>query len=301
MSTLPLNPVIRDLDPVTLPELKADASLQTRRDRKYVVPYAGINALLAEVADEACVLEIDGRRTFRYESNYFDTPGLNAYRAAAYRRPHRFKVRTRSYLDSGTCLLEFKHRNGRGLTVKEHMPYQLDDRSLLTRDALDFLGGFDRVAKVKEDLARTLTTRYDRTTLLETASHSRITIDTNLVCAHPSGAFTGIPGLAIVETKSAGPPSRFDHLLWRMHCRPVKISKYGTGLAAIDPSLPSNKWHRVLNRHFVTEIAQTTNLALEGQNNETHNDAFPYRIAAGGVPASRVRLRGLDHELARRV
>ena len=33
--------------------------------------------------------------------------------------------------------------------------------------------------------------------------------------------------------------------------RPAIVSKYCTGLAALEPDLPSNKWHRVLLTHFV--------------------------------------------------
>ena len=50
------------------------AELQTRVDRKYFVPADVFRRLIAELADELQVLEIDGRRTFGYESVYFDTP-----------------------------------------------------------------------------------------------------------------------------------------------------------------------------------------------------------------------------------
>jgi hypothetical protein len=46
------------------------------------------------------VLEIDGARSFAYDSTYFDTPDLDAYLLAATRRRRRFKVRTRTYVDS---------------------------------------------------------------------------------------------------------------------------------------------------------------------------------------------------------
>jgi len=56
----------------------------------------------------------------------------------------------------------------------------------------------------------------------------------------------------IVETKSATRISLADQLLWRGGRRPSLISKYGTGLAAQRPELPSNKWHRILRTHFST-------------------------------------------------
>lgn len=59
-----------------------------------------------------------------------------------------------------------------------------------------------------------------------------------------------LAGLALVETKTAGPPCAVDRALWRLGYRPVTISKYCTGLAALAPELPANKWNRVLRRHF---------------------------------------------------
>ena len=56
--------------------------------------------------------------------------------------------------------------------------------------------------------------------------------------------------LAIVETKSAGAASEVDRLLWRAGHRPVRISKYGAGMAALHPDLPRLKWHRVLDTHL---------------------------------------------------
>ena len=60
--------------PVALDEMESTAALLTRRDRKYIVPLA-VAAELVDRLEAACrVLEIDGRRRFRYESVYFDTP-----------------------------------------------------------------------------------------------------------------------------------------------------------------------------------------------------------------------------------
>ena len=37
--------------------------------------------------------------------------------------------------------------------------------------------------------------------------------------------------------------------MWEGGVRPVKISKYGTAMAAMH-DLPANKWHRTLRRYF---------------------------------------------------
>lgn len=244
----PLDKAVADLETVSLVDLNAAAALQTRKDRKYIVPIATLPSILR--SDGLRVLSIDDKQTFRYESVYFDTPSLVTYRAAAQRRRHRFKVRTRSYLDSGMCWLEVKTRNRRGLNNKARLQYDIVHRAKLTPAGIAFVSSFDRIVPVSGRLRPVITTRYNRTTLLDQETDSRVTIDTNVEWETPDGARTGLDGLAIVETKTDGPPCVIDHRLWRAHYRPTKVSKFGTGLAALSPGLPANKWNRVLRRYF---------------------------------------------------
>ena len=52
------------VDPIGLDELMALAELQTRVDRKYFVPAAVFRRMIAELAGDLRVLDIDGRRIF---------------------------------------------------------------------------------------------------------------------------------------------------------------------------------------------------------------------------------------------
>ena len=111
------------LAPTSLAELNSAAGLLTRVDRKYLVPLERAQELVGGLTSEARVLDIDGRRRFSYASTYFDTPGLEAFMLTARKRRRRFKVRTRTYLDTGLCFLEVKTRGARGTTVKRRMGY----------------------------------------------------------------------------------------------------------------------------------------------------------------------------------
>ena len=99
--------------------------------------------------------------------------------------------------------------------------------------------------------APTLRTRYLRVTLLLPASDSRVTVDTALHF-NADGRDLHLPATAVVETKTGSAASSADRLLWQWGHRPVAISKYATGLAAIRTDLPAAPWHRVLRRHFTT-------------------------------------------------
>jgi hypothetical protein len=251
------------LAPIGLDELTAHAELQTRRDRKYVLPLHELSALLPALRRDTRILDIGGTRLFRYASVYFDTPELTSFRLTALRRRRRFKIRTRSYLDSGLCWLEVKTEGTRGGTVKTRLAYARDDHSNVAPgrwfiDAvLDDLAVADPAALA---FAPVLTTHYLRSTLYLPASQSRVTVDIDLAWAdlgrthlsdvRLSRADLALPALAVVETKTRAAASEVDRLLWARGHRPTSISKYATGLAALRPDLPSAPWRRLLRRHF---------------------------------------------------
>jgi hypothetical protein len=64
-----------------------------------------------------------------------------------------------------------------------------------------------------------------------------------------TGASRTLPDRVVIETKTGSTPSSTDRLLWRHGHRPVRISKYGTGMAALHTDLPHHPWRRVLDRH----------------------------------------------------
>ncbi len=238
-----------DLEPIDLAELTAQAELLTRIDRKYVLPVDGLAALLADLPAGTRALTIDDRQCFGYRSVYLDTSRLDAFRSAAGRRRRRFKVRTRSYLDTDSCWLEVKTRGPRGNTVKQRREHP-DPEGLAA--GLPFVRAALSEAGVQPpavlDLAPVLVTEYRRTTL-HLPDGNRATIDTGLAFAAPCGADRiCLPGRVIVETKSAHGAGPLDHLLWRSGHRPARISKYATGLLLLHPDLTGRPWRRTVRR-----------------------------------------------------
>ena len=245
-----------DLAPVGLDALAAVDDLQIRRDRKYLLALSDVEAVVAGIGSGARVLTVDDVRTFRYESVYFDTVDLASYLGAAYRRPCRFKVRTRTYLDTSGCMLEVKTRDIRSRTVKHRHPYDIIHRADLTDAGRQFVASIAQAEDAADRLRPTLTTGYRRATLLlpgtvgTAGADARVTIDVDLTWRRPDGQCARLDHLALIETKTPGKPCPVDRTLWRLGHRPVAISKYGTGLAALCPDLPANKWNRVLRDHF---------------------------------------------------
>ncbi|GAA2626240.1 polyphosphate polymerase domain-containing protein [Paractinoplanes durhamensis] len=249
--------LVAGLAPIGLDELVERASLLTRIDRKYLLPASSLPVILGGLPRDASVLEIGGSRHFAYRSEYFDTPGLDSYLTTAQRRRRRFKLRIRSYLDSDLHLLEIKTRGARGATVKHRFPYAGDGVTLST-EMLDHAVRSLKASRVTLRDPRfeaVITTRFERITLLLPSTGSRATIDRDLTWTLPDGSSLHLPDRVIVETKSPRGASPLDRLLWSLSHRPCPISKYATGMAALRPELPDNRWHRILRQHFALSEA----------------------------------------------
>lgn len=249
----PIIPQLSQLPAVGLEELTTEAALLTRVDRKYLVPSATARKVLSTFSSEARVLDMDGNRTFAYDSVYFDTAELDSYMLAAHGRRRRFKIRTRTYLDSAVSFLEVKTEGAREATVKERIPYELGDRDRLTEEGLAYVN--ETLAAAIGDMSigplePVLSTRYDRTTLFLPESGSRATIDSDVTWQSPDGQPWVLDNAVVVETKSGSAPGPLDKHLWAHGVRPCRISKFATGMAALHPELPANRWNQTLRRRM---------------------------------------------------
>lgn len=286
---------LRHFDSVSLNELRDTAALLTRVDRKYVLPRAALPQLLAGLRDltktrrqSAAALEIAGERTFGYRSVYLDTEELRCFQDAGQRRRRRFKVRSRTYLQTGESFLEVKVRGPRGTTVKERIEHPdlewepLSDKGIRFIDECLLRYGIS--ASPAQQLRPTLVTAYQRGTLLLDGAGrgiGRVTIDTELAWTTCRGQRRDLdrPGLSIVETKTGSTPTAMDHLLWRSGYRPVQVSKYGTGLAALEPGLPDLRWHRVIAHHLVQRGDRIRPLPIHEQR-DIRPPFFPETLGA---------------------
>lgn len=249
--------MIATMAPIELAELQEKAGLQTRVDRKYLVEIDRLDHVLGALPSTTQVLQIEARRQFCYRSVYFDTADLLAYRLTALRRRRRFKIRTRSYLDSGQHLLEVKTRGPRGTTVKQQLSYDGDGEHLLGEDRQEACRAVAQTGATPPEateLRPVLITTYHRVTLFLPTSRSRVTIDTDLCWLLPDGSRQRrLQDHAIVETKCTNSAAEMDRALWALQHRPCSISKFGTGLAALRPELPAHRWRPLLHRHLRTE------------------------------------------------
>ncbi|MDN6299576.1 MAG: polyphosphate polymerase domain-containing protein [Micrococcaceae bacterium] len=241
-------------EPIGLQEVNEGAALQTRVDHKYLLTPGQFTALAAKLDDRFRVLTIDGRRTFRYESVYFDTPEFEQYRAHRQGRRRRYKVRTRTYADTGLCMFEIKTKGLRGATVKHRIPHQMDDAGRMTSDARSFLDGViaAEYSMSPAALQPVMESDYRRATFVDPVDGERLTCDVDLVYSDQARTLHG-PELFVIETKTASGQGAASTALSELGIRPVSMSKYCVGIAMLHPELPANKWSRLLRRNFQWE------------------------------------------------
>lgn len=249
-----LQEVATGRSPVSLAEVMAEAALQTRVDRKFLLTPDQLLRLTDALGDGFRVLDIDDRRIFQYESVYFDTADFEQFRAHRQGRRRRYKVRSRTYADSGVCMFEVKLKGHRAETVKHRMPYRVEDRDRLSAEARSFLAGRleEAYGMTLPGLEPVLRTDYSRGTLVDPVNQERLTCDVDLLCSDQRGSVLG-PDLVVVETKTVNGRGLADQTLARMGIRPVTMSKYCLGIALLNPELPANRWNRLLRTHFEWE------------------------------------------------
>jgi hypothetical protein len=238
--------------PIGLDDLVESADLQTRVDRKYWVSAHTFTRLITELR-AFNVLEIDGKRTHDYESVYFDTPDLLTYRQHVQRRRRRFKARTRTYVDSGLCMFEIKTTGARGNTVKDRIRHPIDHRAFLTQGAYQFMARTLWTAfgqPVPYGMRAALVSLYRRTTFASLSEGARLTCDVALSCHTADASLADRGTHVLVESKSASGNSQADQMLRRLGVRPVSMSKYCVGVAALYPWVSDNVWRTNLSRHF---------------------------------------------------
>lgn len=235
---------------ISLDEVDSAAALQRRVDRTYLVTAGQFHRLSVEMGRRFHALDIDRKRVMRYESVYFDSDDLELFRAHRQGRRRRFKVRVRTYVDSGTAFVEVKTKGGRGETVKHRIPHPPELRTALDTRAAAFIRTVirDQYDIEVPPLVRALESLYRRATLVDPDAGERLTCDVDLRWSRADGQVAG-PDKVLLESKTTG-RGRADDILAAYGIRPLSMSKYAIGTALLRPQLAANKWERLLRREF---------------------------------------------------
>lgn len=218
--------------PIGLEELERGGALLQRVDVKYVVEWPEFVAFCERTRDDHRLLEIDGRRSFQYETVYFDTPELRCYREHVSGVVPRFKARTRLYADSGRCVFEVKLKVGDDETDKRQFAYPPEERDRISPDAERFIAKnlAERDIDPPPRLEPSLRTAFQRLTLAAEGASDRLTCDLELELSRGDQRATLLPSLVVLESKSETGESKADTALRAAGAEPTSLSKYRAGI-----------------------------------------------------------------------
>jgi hypothetical protein len=238
--------------PISLNALECKAGMLERIDNKYVVGADILRRAAPQLAKHFDVLEIDGCRSFTYDTCYFDDADFRCYFDHHQSRNKRIKVRMRKYLEAGLCFVEVKLKDRRGMTIKKRLRVATGSFGVISDAALAFVHDVYRELYGREftqEISRNLDMRYRRITLVAKDGGERMTLD-NRLCFKMDGEERSVDSsLFVIEAKSAKGNGIADKILRRLHQHPTKhVSKYCTGIATMREGTKSNNFRRALKR-----------------------------------------------------
>ncbi len=235
--------LLDDFYPVTLEELSANP-LMDRYDEKYLLPVSTYAWLLPGLIAHYRVLEVDGVRSYGYQSCYMDTPALDMYLAHQNGKKDRYKVRFRRYVHSGKIYLEVKHKINKGKTFKKRLERTSQENPLQepSRDFITRLTPFD-----PDDLAVMLKVSFSRITMANPGAEERFTFDYRL-SFDGNGRSLSLPEVGVLEVKHAGRKNNsvITSLLEKYRIFPSGFSKYCTGMVLLYPGIKYNRFKPLL-------------------------------------------------------
>ena len=241
---MPLAEPLSALAPITLSEMDS-IKLMNRIDTKYLTDEIHLVEILRDAAASGYrVLETEGERISPYDSIYFDTAALKMFSDHHNRRLKRQKVRTRSYVNSGTAFLEIKRKNNKGRTSKKRVEIPVSELRDFSGDAPACAYLAAKSWFTAEELSPVLETIFSRITLVNPARTERLTIDTCLQFNNfRTGYSCSLRDAVIIELKQDGRAvSQMKGILLDHRVKPVRISKYCIAVTLTDPAARSGRF-----------------------------------------------------------
>ncbi len=223
----------------------ASAQFIDRVDARYLLPKRRLEEILAEVRPHYHLFHLRGKRLFRYDTLYFDTPERIFYYQHLADKLNRYKIRSRRYVETNDQFFELKWKNNKRTTITKRV--RLEDMSeQICEDGRLLLA--QNIPSISAALEPALWVYYHRFMLVSPQTGERLTFDTNLWFRWQS-RFVAYPNLIIADIQQErGIESPFRNLMKALEVREGGISKYCLGLANVEPSLKANNIKPMLAR-----------------------------------------------------
>jgi len=234
--------------PIRLDEMDK-VKLMNRTDTKYWFNIKQLHQLLESVQDHYFILTMKNEVALPYCTIYYDTDTDGMFTAHHNGKLNRYKIRRRSYVNSGISFLEVKFKNNKGRTIKKRIPTEFNNNfSEAENSFLQEITPFS-----VEELSPSLTNNFSRITLVNRNFKERCTIDFNLQFKTLQKQIA-LNELVIVEIKADGSPaaSPLARALRNHRIKTSGFSKYCIGRTVTDSSIKRNAF-----KHKIRMIEKT--------------------------------------------
>ncbi len=236
--------ILNLFEPIDLAQMDA-VKLMDRQETKYAFHIQQLPQLLEALTEDYFVLEVNGIKNSAYTSLYYDTPDFFLYHQHHNGRRNRYKIRHRTYLESGLGFFEVKFKNTKGRTQKNRIPL-LQDNNTYEVEKNHFIQ--KKTPIDPQTLKPVVWINYKRMTLVSKQSLERLTIDTSLEMGYGSTSIA-LPGLVIAEVKQESKAtSVFIRLMKDCHIRPGSLSKYCMAIGLTHAEVKKNRFKPYLNQ-----------------------------------------------------
>jgi len=228
--------ILQSFESVSLEQIQ-DVELLDRVDTKYILHRSELPLLLTALGSEYSVLTIGERRRHAYATDYLDTPSFDLYLNHHNGMQNRYKLRFRTYIDTGLQFFEFKQKTNTHRTKKRRMPSSgsgialgQHEKAFIRSCTGDEYSGF----------LPSLHVEFNRITLVNLRLKERLTIDLDLRFS-TSEAQKQIDDLVIVEVKTGlQQRSAFRRRMRDRNTREFYLSKYCLGINCLRSNLKKN-------------------------------------------------------------
>jgi hypothetical protein len=226
--------------PISLKEMDA-VKLMRRVDTKFVVSKTLLPEILKDLREDYFVLEIDNTRVMTYDTAYYDTANHQFYLDHHNGKSNRLKVRIRQYVESNLFFLEIKQKNAKGITTKTRMPIR-DFQKEIPSTFSEFI---EKTTSKKLDLLPSLSTKFNRITLVGKKKNERATIDLNLAYSRKLSQ-KRLENVVIIEVKQdrLNRNSALVRTMRKHRKLPENMSKYCLGMSFLNKKIKYNRFKR---------------------------------------------------------
>ena len=211
-------------------------------DSKFVLPFDKLSPVLKNLSPSYSVLTINDKYIFSYQTDYFDTPGMDMFSDHHNGKQNRYKIRQRAYIESDIRFIEVKFKSNKGRVIKDRIEKTYQDRK-------DFFGFVKKYTPYDPDsLQIILSNRFNRFTMVDNSFKERVTVDFNLSFSD-NKQIAGLNGLVIIEVKQNknSRQSMIYNALRENSLRPVSFSKYCLGVSLLRRHGKLNNFKQTIN------------------------------------------------------